>query len=56
MQRKKCEILGCHCDSDEAYYVRISRPVELVCLLSLLLDPEDGGSTFLRNVGKLLPH
>jgi hypothetical protein len=25
------------------------------CLLRLLIDPEDGGSTFLPNVGKLLP-
>jgi hypothetical protein len=26
-----------------------------LCLFSLFFGPEDGGSTFLRNIGKLLP-
>jgi hypothetical protein len=32
-----------------------SKQQALVCLLGLLFDLEDGGITFLRSFGKLLP-
>jgi hypothetical protein len=41
---------------EEAKQVTIKEQVELsLIFLSILFDPEDGGSMIIRNFGKLLP-
>jgi hypothetical protein len=38
----------------EQSFLRAARPLSFLLLLDLIFDPEDGGSKFLRNVGKIL--
>jgi hypothetical protein len=50
--------LHLHCRTTQESNQRCERSNQTTpadCLLSLLFQPEDGGSTFLRNFGELMP-
>jgi hypothetical protein len=54
--RKFTDVFGEHLSKIKANKQAVGSNHSVTYLLSLLYDPEDGNSIFLRNVGKLHTH